>query len=229
MDDGRVGAALSCALLAVALLAPLAGCSSPEPATVAYLRPTGLPAQASNARVREPSAVVFTRLQDQLQRSSLKIEQADRRRGLIVVTYTGSPEQFVDCGWIVQQCPQGLSKVPGASDQAVFQGVAPADGANMRRNLKLDARSVVQIRPVGIYTDVLVDSTNRRMHVATCTKVEPATAADVTRREFEALRSGTFGNSFADMQAMKAYQQAFTLKALEARYELQRPGETQKE
>jgi hypothetical protein len=75
-------------------------------------------------------------------------------------------------------------------------------------------------------TDVLVDSTNRRMHVATCTKVEPATAADVTRREFEALRSGTFGNSFADMQAMKAYQQAFTLKALETRYELQRPGET---
>ena len=78
-------------------------------------------------------------------------------------------------------------------------------------------------------TDVLVDSTNRRMHVATCTKVEPATAADVTRREFEALRSGTFGNSFADLQAMKAYQQAFTLKALETRYELKRPGESPKQ
>ncbi|HEU4419607.1 MAG TPA: hypothetical protein VFT55_11760 [Planctomycetota bacterium] len=78
-------------------------------------------------------------------------------------------------------------------------------------------------------TDVLVDSTNRRMHVATCTKVEPATAADVTRREFEALRSGTFGNSFADMQAMKAYEQAFTLKALETRYDLQRPGESPKQ
>ncbi|HEX5078879.1 MAG TPA: hypothetical protein VFV80_06970, partial [Geminicoccaceae bacterium] len=82
----------------------------------------------------------------------------DRRRGLIVVTYTGSPEQFVDCGWIVQQGPQGLNKVPGASDQAVFQGVARADGASMRRNLKLDARSVVRVRPVGIYTDVSVNS-----------------------------------------------------------------------
>jgi len=72
-------------------------------------------------------------------------------------------------------------------------------------------------------TDVLVDSTNRRMHVATCTKVEPATAADVTRREFEALRTGSFGFSFADLQAAKSYQQAFTLKALETRYDLQRP------
>ncbi|HZN40579.1 MAG TPA: hypothetical protein VFD82_17375 [Planctomycetota bacterium] len=84
-------------------------------------------------------------------------------------------------------------------------------------------RSQSQIK-VDETTDVLVDSTNRRMHVATCAKVEPATAADVTRREFEALRSGTYGNSFADMQAGKAYQQAFTLKALESRYELKRPG-----
>ena len=159
MGDGRICAAsLCCALLAVVLLVPLVGCSTPEPSTVAYLRPTGLPAQTSNARVREPSALVFTRLQDQLQRSSLTIEQADRNRGLIVVTYAGSPGQFVDCGWIVQHGPQGLSKVPGASDQAVFQGVARADGANMRRNLKLDARSVVRLRPVGIYTDVFVDS-----------------------------------------------------------------------
>jgi uncharacterized protein YhaN len=73
-------------------------------------------------------------------------------------------------------------------------------------------------------TDVLVDSTNRRMYVATCTKVEPAVAADVTRREFEALRTGSFGVSFADQQAAKAYEQAFTMKALEARYDLKRAG-----
>ena len=74
-------------------------------------------------------------------------------------------------------------------------------------------------------TDVVVDSTNRRMHVATCTKVEPATAADVTRREFEALRTGSYGLSFADLQARKAYMQAFTLTALEKRYDLERPSQ----
>ena len=147
------------AMLAAALLAPIAGCAAPEePATVAYLRPSGLPAQTPAARVREPSGLVFTRLLDQLQRSSLEVEQANRDRGLIVVTYGGNPEQYVDCGWIVQHGPQGLSKVPGSRDQAVFQGIAGADGATMQRNLKLDARSAIQVRPVGIYTDVFVES-----------------------------------------------------------------------
>lgn len=147
------------ALLAAALLGPIAGCAAPEePATVAYLRPSGLPAQTPTARVRQPSGLVFTRLLDQLERSPLEVEQADRARGLIVVTYDGNPEQYVDCGWIVQHGPQGLSKVPGSRDQAVFQGIAGVDGATMQRNLKLDARSAIQVRPVGIYTDVFVES-----------------------------------------------------------------------
>ena len=74
-------------------------------------------------------------------------------------------------------------------------------------------------------TGLLVDPTNRRMHVAVCTKVEPVVAADITRREFEAMRTGSGGHSFADTQAARSYGQAFTLKALEIRYELQRPAQ----
>ena len=70
---------------------------------------------------------------------------------------------------------------------------------------------------VGAATDVEQDRTNRRWVVAACLAEAPLTAADVTRREFEMLRT-TFGFSFADQQAFEAYQQAFTKKALEQRY-----------
>lgn len=72
----------------------------------------------------------------------------------------------------------------------------------------------------GEATDVEQDRTNRRWVVASCLEVAPLTAADVTRREFENLRT-TFGFSFADQQAFTAYQQAFTKKALEQRYDYQ--------
>ncbi|MFM1871680.1 MAG: hypothetical protein RL398_1102 [Planctomycetota bacterium] len=70
---------------------------------------------------------------------------------------------------------------------------------------------------VGDATDVLADKTNRRWHVAACLAEAPLTAADVTRREFEGLRS-SFGFSFADQQAFEAFQQAFTKEALETRF-----------
>jgi hypothetical protein len=55
-----------------------------------------------------------------------------------------------------------------------------------------------------------------------CTKVEPLTAADVTRRDFESLRTGDGMFDYAATQAGLAYRQAFTIEALEARYDLQR-------
>jgi hypothetical protein len=77
-------------------------------------------------------------------------------------------------------------------------------------------------------TGLVRDDANRRWHVAVCTKVEPLTAADVTRREFEAMR--TYGGiySFATQQTYVGYGQAFTREALEKRYAFHRPvGEQQ--
>lgn len=70
---------------------------------------------------------------------------------------------------------------------------------------------------VGDATDLVNDQTNRRWHVAACIAEAPLVAADLTRREFESLRS-SFGFSFADQQAFAALQQAFTMDALKARY-----------
>jgi hypothetical protein len=75
----------------------------------------------------------------------------------------------------------------------------------------------------GESTGLLYDAASRRAHVAACTKVEPLTAADVKRRDFESLRTGDGAVSFANTQAYMSYQQAFTRELIEQRYELQRP------
>lgn len=82
----------------------------------------------------------------------------------------------------------------------------------------------------GEATDVLQDFSNRAYHVAACVKVEPLAPTDVTRRDFESLRTGDGRASFAAQQAGLSFYQAFTLKAVEARYALQREvGELREE
>jgi len=70
----------------------------------------------------------------------------------------------------------------------------------------------------GESTGVVQDVTNRRWHVACCTKVEPLTVADVDRREFELLRKGYGFSSYARLRAQMAFGQAWTREALEKRY-----------
>jgi len=88
---------------------------------------------------------------------------------------------------------------------------------------------VSQNLKAGESTAVTQDFANRRWHFAICTKVDPLQPADVSRRRFEQERSGGGFSSFAAQQAAEALRQSFTLKALEARYELQRPVGEQRE
>lgn len=74
----------------------------------------------------------------------------------------------------------------------------------------------------GATTGVVQDAKERIWLVAVCDKVEPLVASDVTRRDFESLRTGDGLFSYATQQAYRAYGQAFTIKALEARYDLKR-------
>jgi hypothetical protein len=74
----------------------------------------------------------------------------------------------------------------------------------------------------GEATGLIQDFAGRACYVAVCAKVEPLTAADVSRRDFESLRTGDGFADYAATQAGLAYRQAFTIDALEARYDLQR-------
>lgn len=81
----------------------------------------------------------------------------------------------------------------------------------------------------GESTGVVQDTTERRWICAVCTKVAPLEASDVTRREFELHRKGYGYGSFALTQAASAYQQAFTIEALEKRYKIEKAtGEQEK-
>jgi len=64
----------------------------------------------------------------------------------------------------------------------------------------------------------VADIAERRSHVITCTKVEPMTAEDVTRRDFERRRK-----FFVQWQLLKGQQQAFRKEVLEKRYDIKRP------
>ena len=65
-------------------------------------------------------------------------------------------------------------------------------------------------------TDLLEDKAERRWQIAACVEVTPYTAADVTRREFEAQ-----ANVFDVLQLMRTLNQSFTLDALKKRYHYQ--------
>ncbi|MBL8753389.1 MAG: hypothetical protein JNK15_08825 [Planctomycetes bacterium] len=89
-------------------------------------------------------------------------------------------------------------------------------------------RSQSQLK-VGDATTVLQDFTNRQYHVVVCTKAEPLGPGDVTRRDFESLRTGDGNVPFASSMAFRAFQQSFGVKALEVRYDLQQKVGVQRE
>lgn len=119
---------------------------------------------------------------------------------------------------------------------AAEAGFAVTDVGPFARDLQRQPRFDKRYDPTVVYlwssqtalqageaTGVLQDFAQRRYHVAVCTKVEPLADSDLTRRDFESLRTGDGQASFAAQQAFSAYNRAFTREAIEQRYDLQRP------
>lgn len=71
----------------------------------------------------------------------------------------------------------------------------------------------------GEATDLLEDATGRARHLAVVKEVEPATVADLTRKQL--LQARRYAGS---MRRVEAVLQSFTLDALRARYGWQEPG-----
>jgi hypothetical protein len=145
------------------------GCSSadtggsvqPATSTIGYVgpvRPTPIP---DTIVVAEPEAMVRARLLSVA--SALPGSQARQydREGVVVLTYSGEPRDFVDCGSIVVGQPgTGLRTVQANAPAASFQGVHGAPDGRLDRRMRLDARSVVRLDPVaGNSTMVAIDTT----------------------------------------------------------------------
>jgi hypothetical protein len=98
------------------------------------------------AYARQDSGLVWNQLLDRLIQSPLQVDLADPERGLVVASYSGDPEPYVTCGWILVNHGGELEQVP-ASGQASFRRVVRGRQLEVSRGMKLDARLVVHVEP----------------------------------------------------------------------------------
>ena len=138
----------------VALISLLAGAlgacavDASKPPRLRYAPPEAQSAEAGPAAAGQPAGLVWNQLLDRLIQSPLEVDLADPERGIIVARYSGDPEPYVTCGWILVERGGELEQVP-ASGQASFKRVVQGRRLEVNRDLNLDARLVVEVKPAG--------------------------------------------------------------------------------
>jgi hypothetical protein len=141
------------------LLAGLAGCAAPKPPQLDYLPPSGQPAAERSAFVRHQPWLVWGNILDHLQQQGAQVSIVDEAGGKLVVFYNGDPQPYVDCGWIVTYRGDELDRVPAAASDASFLRRRDGKVVTVERELRLDARTRVDVEPSGEDATVRTDST----------------------------------------------------------------------
>jgi hypothetical protein len=107
----------------------MAACAANQPPQLGYAPPADRPTTPGAGYVGGPSAdLIWDQLLDRLNQSVLKVGLADPERGIMVATYEGEPAPYVTCGSILLLGPRSIE---------------------IDRDLKLDARLVVEVKPGG--------------------------------------------------------------------------------
>jgi hypothetical protein len=114
---------------------------------LSYAPPSAEPGvQPDAAYAGQPAGLIWNQLLDRLIQSPLEVDLADPERGIVVARYSGNPEPYVSCGYILVQRGDRLEQVP-ASGQATFNRVVQGRRVEVSRGMRLDARLVVQVEP----------------------------------------------------------------------------------
>ncbi len=143
------------ALIGMLALA-VSACAADAPPRLAYAPPTDRPIIPAARYVGGPSAdLIWGQLVDRLNQSGLQVELADPQRGIIVATYTGEATPYVTCGWIMRY-GEGEPELIDASSNASFDKMVRDRPVQVDRDLRLDARLVVEVQPRG--RQALVDT-----------------------------------------------------------------------
>jgi hypothetical protein len=143
----------------ILLLAGVMACAAPERPELDYVPPSGQPAPTRSAFVRQQPWLVWGNILDHLQQQGASVSAADELAGTIMVSYSGDPEPYVDCGWIVTYEDDEFERVPAARSEASFLRRREGDVVALERDLSLDARMTVQVEPSGEDAVVRADST----------------------------------------------------------------------
>jgi hypothetical protein len=137
-------------------LAGIASCAGPDRPELGYLPPSGQPAADRSAFVRRPAWLVWGNILDYLQQRVLAFDEA---AGEFVVAYSGDPEPYVDCGWIVSYEGDGFDRFPAARADSSFLRQRGGKVVALARNLRLDARMNVHVVASGEDAIVRTDGT----------------------------------------------------------------------
>ncbi|HSA80897.1 MAG TPA: hypothetical protein VLE23_08730 [Geminicoccaceae bacterium] len=145
--------------LAAVVTAGLGACGGPRAPELDYLPPSAAPARERSALVEQQPWLVLGNVLDHLQQRGLPVVEVDEAAGELVVAYSGDPEPYVDCGWIVTWRKDELDRLPAASADASFARRWNNHVVTVDRDLRLDARMTVRIEPAGEDTVVHTAST----------------------------------------------------------------------
>lgn len=138
----------------------LCACASNTTAPdVEYLPPNSPPANVSRSIVGQPSYLVWNQVLDHLQQSPLQLTHVDEQAGILVARYSGDPQPYVDCGWIVTHRPGRLNRIAASTMTTEFDRVVGERAIVLERTLRLDGRLVVRMLPQGDSTAVTADTT----------------------------------------------------------------------
>ncbi len=129
------------------LIWALAACAVNEPPRLGYAPPADQPTSPGAGYVGGPSAdLIWNQLLDRLNQSGLQVGLADPERGVMVATYEGEAAPYVTCGAILLY-GDGEPEQVDASGAASFDRVLGRRSIEIDRDLKLDARLVVEVKP----------------------------------------------------------------------------------
>jgi hypothetical protein len=173
-------------------LAGAAGCAAPAPPELDYLPPSGQPAPHRSAFMRQQPWLVWGNILDHLQQQGARVTDLDEAAGQLVVVYSGDPQPYVDCGWIVTYDDAEFDRLPAARSDASLRRRQDGEVVTLERELRLEARMNVHVEPSGEDAIVRIEST----YVLTKTISSPDEAEPLHAEtiDFQTGESGAFSS-----------------------------------
>jgi hypothetical protein len=190
---GNAGRPMRTRTAAVTLfVAGAAGCAAPDRPELDYLPPSGQPAAARSVFLRQQPWLVWGNILDHLQQQGARVTDLDEAAGQLAVVYSGDPQPYVDCGWIVIYEGAELDRLPAAQSDASLRRRHDGEVVTLERELRLDARMNVHVEPYG--EDAIVRTDSTYVLTKTISSIDAAEPLHAETIDFQAGESGAFSS-----------------------------------
>jgi hypothetical protein len=174
------------------VMAGAAGCDAPGRPELDYLPPSGQPAADRSAFIRQQPWLVWGNILDHLQQQGARVTDLDEAGGELVVIYSGDPQPYVDCGWIVTYEGAELDRLPAARSDASIRRRQDGEVVTLERELRLEARMNVHVEPSG--EDAIVRTDSTYLLTKTISSPDAAEPLHAETIDFQTGESGAFSS-----------------------------------